>query len=109
MTEEKQRIAIAEFCGWKNIYIGGLFRDTPIGHDPSDRRARIVPNYPRDLNAMHAAEKLLKDEPRPRIGHSEMTCYVAKLDEITGGEGWHATAAQRAEALLRTIEKWEDS
>lgn len=57
---------------------------------------------------MHEAEKVLKDDPRPRIGYSEMTCYVTRLDQITGNEGWHATAAQRAEAFLRTLNHWTD-
>lgn len=59
---------------------------------------------------MHEAEKVLTDE--------QVWVYTAKLRDVLGVGGgkvmgrineweWHATAAQRAEAFLRTIGKWE--
>jgi hypothetical protein len=42
----KQRIAIAEACGWKKLSMS-------LGLD-------LMPDYPNDLNAMHDAEKVLK-------------------------------------------------
>jgi hypothetical protein len=100
MTPEQQRIAIAEACGEDN---DSIYRD-------------LIPNYLNDLNAMHEAEGMLGDKWMP---------YARLLLEITTGCGpamplgflnaatlcsaVHATAAQRAEAFLRTIGKWEEA
>lgn len=62
----------------------------------------MLPDYPNDLNAMHEAEKILQ----------HYGVFVDKLAEIMrqprqGIMLVNATAAQRAEAFLRTIGKWE--
>ena len=114
MNKEKQRIAIAEACGWKMSdhpdclakKEGWVSRNwetwvmNPSGllvfkHD--------IPNYLNDLNAMHKAEKVLRDDRETAFrgwlwlahGQPEMRCATV-----------HATAAERAEAFLRTIGKW---
>jgi len=116
MKPEKQRIAIAEACGWKM-------------HDHPDCLAKKegwvsrgwetwvmnpsgllvfkhdIPKYLNDLNAMHQAEKVLQDDREAAFrgwlwlahGQPELRCAIV-----------HATAAQRAEAFLKTIGKWED-
>jgi hypothetical protein len=60
------------------------------------------PNYLNDLNAMHEAEKVLTSE--------QVTSYVYSLESMN--ERWStpafATAAQRAEAFLRTIGKCKE-
>ena len=101
MTHEAQRIAIAEACGWTLCHAtGGL----PCGVPPGfihEENSRQVPNYTGDLNSMHEAEKVLT-----RQQQSE---YAYQLSEIVApitAEDWciaHATAAQRAEAFLRTL------
>lgn len=57
-----------------------------------------------DLNAMHAAEKVLRGV--------QLEFYESHLerDAVDDLEGyiWHATAAQRAEAFLRTLGKWTE-
>ena len=134
MSPEAQRIAIAEACGWalienRDSIITGR-RDWLSGLNPSPDKIEVVieaftgierppnesdygweslPNYLSDLNAMHEAEKVL-DTPRKRI------CYAEELGRIWTGRkdraipDWgfihDATAAQRAEAFLRTIGKW---
>lgn len=72
---------------------------------------RNGPNYPADLNAMHEAENVLTGEQR--------RSYSGHLCRIIGPRGYDewsglydfallsTTAAQRAEAFLRTIGKWE--
>lgn len=59
-----------------------------------------------DLNAMHEAEKLVVQAGETWTG------YISSLHETSLVENcsmiWHATARQRAEALLRTIGKWRD-
>ena len=115
MTLEQQRIAIAEACGWEYCrYIEGL--RNVCGIPPNSWKGNYIsgldvawtPDYLNDLNAMHEAEKILPDNNqmkfrgelvdmmRPKYGF-ESACLLAI----------HATAAQRAEAFLRTTGKWE--
>lgn len=112
MKPEAQRIAIAEACGWKKCrYVEGL-RDV-IGEPPAKwkgyyapgQEVAWAPDYLGDLNAMHEAEKML----------TEIQCafYRQNLHEIitdipASRYVWHATAAQRAEAFLRTLNRWTD-
>ena len=117
MNKEAQQIAIAEACGWKDvkytkheevdienrsiIHWSGL-----IGIPPEfihyQNRIRI-PDYLNDLNAMHEAEKVLGE-----IYSIESCEYDDWLRSTIGhDEKWRATAAQRAEAFLRAIGKWE--
>ena len=108
MKPEKQQIAIAKACGWTEIepqrltsgggdYFTGKFH----GLRKDGSRDYFVPDYPKDLNAMHEAEKVLTS--------SQEKEYVNDLDWMS--ERWGGTvfapAAQRAEAFLRTIGKWE--
>jgi len=90
MTPEQQRVAIAEACGWTVWSCG-------------------VPDYLNDLNAMHDAEKVL--------GEKRIRSYAFTLAQVLDTSptvdlddqflNIHATAAQRAEAFLRTIGKWK--
>lgn len=128
MTKEKQRIAIAKACGWR-----GISEQFLVGHNPSrpvpyDKRILgniedipldPLPDYPNDLNAMHEAEKLLLPDDAQ---YSQWNFYAAELGRLTlndNSRGWqplsnddcfpllHASASQRAEAFLRTLELWE--
>ena len=60
------------------------------------------------LNAMHEAEKMLTEH---QWGEYErvlrLVCDGCSYYEGAGKELLHATAAQRAEAFLRTLGKWE--
>lgn len=103
MSPEAQRIAIAESVG---IYLHDG------DHAPSDYVfATDLPDYLNDLNAMHDAEKALTVQQWPRYREELRT---AVLGVVYGSVSqWckadlHATAAQRAEAYLRTIGKWVD-
>jgi len=100
MTPEQQRIAIAEACGWTEISdwgAGGI-----NGKHPTEPWVEVIPDYLNDLNAMHEAEGTLNKES----GYHETGgygLYLVALDHDVS-----ATAAQRAEAFLRTIGKWVD-
>lgn len=59
-----------------------------------------MPNYYGDLNAMHEAEKVLS--PSQRVD------YRLSLQFCLGKEDYWATAAQRAEAFLRTLNLWKE-
>lgn len=103
MNPEKQRIAIAKACGYEFGLYGGVEQwfNLRLGEGqsaivgPTDC---YLPNYLHDLNTMHEAEKLIMDE-------SSIT-YFEHLNRISCP--WHATAAQRAEAFLKTIGKWKE-
>lgn len=120
MNNEKQRIAIAEARG-----MIGPFENSEEWFENGDSDGCIivlrdatgkrVANYLNDLNAMHEAEKvLLGDE---RITFLDELIDVLGLNLGTGGwdmdfiSVWlmtRATAAQRAEAFLRALGKWEE-
>ena len=98
MTAEQQRITIAEACGWllDHINRSAMYyvpnMDCYVG-DPLS-----------DLNACREFEIwLLKNHPDLRA------VYRRILIECVGPDGfyWMATAAQRCEAFLKTINKWE--
>lgn len=121
MTPEQQRIKIAEACGWSNVKIYPRSEsnkrhseDTEsigIGcrHPSWGGGSCSVPNYPYDLNAMHEAEKTKFNEnywlewenvvarmSLPR-GALPLTIWIARM-----------TAAQRAEAFLKTLSLWTE-
>lgn len=71
----------------------------------------LVPDYTRDLNAMHEAEKELR-EPQV-MAYILALRDIAEKVEYSGESGIemtlvHVTAAQRAEAFLRTVGKWQN-
>lgn len=130
MKEERQRFAIAEACGWRDIH----HTSSPFGIAPDDMNIYSLspttnyytrlPDYLNDLNAMHEAEKLLgygdHAKPPPTL---YINCLYEVLDRANQHEAGglevlsdreittlliHATAAQRAEAFLRTLGKWKD-
>jgi hypothetical protein len=110
MNPEQQRIAIAEACGWRLFSQFKNLWAPPRSVVEYDCDAYPLPNYPFDLNAMHEVESILNAD--------QMVSYDYHLDRVVGNgrQGlnieyflWSATAAQRAEAFLRTIGKWEES
>jgi hypothetical protein len=105
MTPSAQRIAIAESCRWKHDSYGYARIPNVCQHDPEHWVDCLL-----DLNAMHEAEKQLLD-------NSELARkYIIALSEPTQepykcswyAHLWHATASQRAEAFLRTLNLWKD-
>lgn len=109
MTPEQQRIAIAVACGWTDTQIiNGKYGQSD------------VPDYLNDLNAMHDAEEhaihnLMDADEWGEYGmllkrsHPHGLFLNGEVDYHDLATILHATAAQRAEAFLRTIDKWEES
>lgn len=140
MNPDKQRTAIAEYCGWKEIGKSGIYQNVskgvngcmPNGEVHKKRikmklpgaNSFLVPDYLNDLNAMHEAEKALEDKDEGgrlmaeyAIWKLPSVCEIySRKNELvhpyTGSIGnyllIHATAAERAEAFLRTIRQWEE-
>jgi hypothetical protein len=103
MNKEKQRIAIAKACG---------FKCSEDSHELGQLVAQFTPDYLNDLNAIHEAEKVLTYEQAEEFVEQ---LYIAdqKNNLAENPPPWRfnvasATAAQRAEAFLRTLGKWED-
>jgi hypothetical protein len=98
MTPEAQRIAIAEACGW--VREDTSFTRAQGWRGPKgDWYSPLPPDFLDDLNAMHEAESSI---PQPS------DFYRHNLVEVCGSEQQihRATAAQRAEAFLRTLNLW---
>ena len=110
MNEEQQRIAIAEVCGWKpcdNCNCGYWIPPT----ETHWRQAIKLPDYLNDLNAMHEAEQMLwrmdwrlRDDFIDHLARIINPIHGYRMQD--GIDLLDATAAQRAEAFLRTIDKW---
>lgn len=109
-------IAIAEACGWTIIIAGKRERKdvtTPNGevYETYACIEDILPDYINDLNAMHDACISLPD--------FDWLKFWECLETITGARTFDkdihddcksmlgATAAQRAEAFLRTLNLWK--
>jgi hypothetical protein len=111
MKELDQNMAIVEFCGWKcHIPEGDAEDYGDCVHWKLGQNIVYVlsdlPSYTTDLNAMHEAEKLLTKQ---QIASYQFSLrYVTKEGMASDWNLINATAAQRAEALLRTIKKWKD-
>lgn len=117
MSPEAQRVAIAEACGWfwaTHDNAGGICwlqipgSSMPGGwwrvSTPKCRNQGVlisVPDYLTDLNAMHEAEKVLPS----RDAYCRNLIVVCDPDAFASVV---ATAAQRAEAFLRTMNLWRD-
>lgn len=134
MSPEAQRIAIAEACGWKfehknkgsNYWVECIVVTSPGGkqchgwcpNPPPYKAGKAVdeyhkrvaediaktgiPDYLNDLNAMHEAEEVLIEEESPAVP----ILYRGYLDIATRGRPWHATAAHKAECLLKARNLW---
>jgi hypothetical protein len=116
MTDNEIRIAVAEACGLtKHIpnWIGtGNRDDAPrcycqCGFTAETDRERCEhenkfypPDYLNDLNAMNRAEESLRGETWAQ--------YFDLIQRSGSATGVRATARQRAEAFLRTLNKWKD-
>ena len=111
MNAEAQQIAIAEKLGFfvtrverdADEKIKLVWAETPDTWRGKDVRPWL-PDFLNDLNACHEFEIwLLKNHPDLRA------VYRRILIECVGSDGlyWMATAAQRCEAFLKTIGKWE--
>lgn len=115
MTPEQINRAIAEHCGWHHFISNDEYGNARALRPYEEAKTGCVftdiPNYNGDLNAMHEAEKELPDEAAGVYeGHIYEVCKV-QPDTIFASDLRKvicATAAQRAEAFLRTVNKWKE-
>lgn len=101
VSPEAQRIAIAEACGWAGFNPDNIPDCLQYTAKAPSGKWGPIPDYLNDLNAMHEAEKMLNSESGYH-GIGGYGLYLVALEHNVS-----ATAAQRAEAFLRTTGKWE--
>lgn len=129
MTSEKQRVALAEFAGWR---FGPEMKDAQTVLEPGYQarkegallcwvkpgnewfRQERIPDYLHDLNAIHEVEKLLSKDQQIQflMRLSQPVLTAMPLDPSYAEEQWclvTMTAKSRCEAILRAIGKWEES
>ena len=120
MNNQQINAAIAESIGWDF--------DPVEAHEWGSRGRWVkppsgelvfrhsIPDYCNDLNTMHEAEKVLDMHQQYDYGEALARMRIgAEFDDPEGfspnGWGYYspitATAAQRAEAYLKTIGKWQ--
>jgi hypothetical protein len=113
MTDTEINIAIAESLGWDfdpfeahEWGSRGRWCKSPEGEM---RFRHDCPDHCNDLNAMADAEKTLTFSQCNRYSKF-LTGILDANAETTKSEAenfyWHATARQRAESFLLTLEKW---
>lgn len=112
MTPEQQRITLAEWDGYtgcKNVKCA--YRKAQHLHKgdwvffPEPYSTMRYPDYLNDLNAVHELEKKLTEQ---QGGDYDMHLWLIIKRDKTRPASWHATAAQRCEALLRTNDLWKE-
>ena len=101
MTPEAQRIAIAEACGWSYEKNETYAPDGAFWWSKNPE----FPDYLNDLNAMHEAEKTLN--PIQAAEYARILTSIAWQSEQPVFAPMTATATQRTEAFLRTLNLWK--
>ena len=121
MNDTEQRIAIAKACGctmatdldgfWVFSQPGHLEKFAAKHHTELEAWRLCAKNYTTDLNAMHEACESVPDfewckfwERLETVTETRVFCKDI-TDDCKGMLG--ATAAQRAEAFLRTLDLWK--
>lgn len=111
---------VAELLGWNDVFkreVAGVPGVIVLsGTSPSGLKFATVPNYSGDLNAMHEAVVSLADEKQakfrrhladviqPGSGFSKMG-HATVMSKETYSKWFNATASQRCEAYIRTMEE----
>jgi len=101
MNRGQKNAKIANLLGWNVRYYNSghiWFAKNPRGKLVGEFD---IPNFTEDLNAIHMAEKKLRSE-------AYRLTYQMYLDQIMGPTRWNlmkATAAERAEAFLMTMQQ----
>ena len=108
MTDDQINAAIAEACGWTDIFEHPEFGLMGVAPEPHGWWT-AVEVYAHCLNAMHEAERHLGESTNMLDYNNalyDMACRAMKQNGKWNPYG--ATARQRAEAFLKTLGKWEE-
>jgi hypothetical protein len=121
MTDNDLRIKVAELRGWRKTtyraleysrgYIDAEVWTAPDGsqhdlyEDDSTGDPSPFPDYPNDLNACHEFERALT--AKQCVTYEDALTYIWKRGKMhcpADGMQLHATARQRCEAFVETME-----
>lgn len=107
MNHDEINVAVAQWVGWKWDY--AKFNEV-YWMAPDSSIHKEIPNYCRDLNAIHEAElNLTYDQWRIFLGFLNRERTIPRLMSMDEFHAcWNATARQRSEALLRTLGLWKE-
>jgi hypothetical protein len=109
MNKEQQRIKIAEACGFTVVSDGITHCLTPCDfggmYTPEGKLLKKTPDYLNDLNAMHEAEQTYFRNHGSMVDLFDNLAKVMKVPNVSVALPF-ATAAQRAEAFLKTLKLW---
>ena len=126
MTEHSQQIVLAEARGWrfsndcwfspKAVAKGKALATNPDVWWAFTEESKL-PDYLHDLNAIHEEEKTLNCEQyeifadflHNIVNGYAPSDYVQPSDMGSNTQILSATAAQRTEAVLRALERWDDT
>lgn len=101
LIPQEQRIKVAELCGWERDYKSNL-RGGPVWvKNGSIAGFDGLPEYLNDLNAMHGVEMNM---PNQRLLDYDTILWNICQNASGKTGAIHATARQRAEAFVLTME-----
>ena len=117
MNLEKQRITIAEACGWKNVRRSKRWEFSDVspytdwcGNHPSGVDM-LLPDYSDDLDAIHEAMEFIVHGPdihefrsNEFMLNDEIEYVASKLQVPI----WRLNASDYCKALLKCLGKWEE-
>jgi len=108
MNDQEINIAIAEHCGWK-VHPKDKWVMIPPNSPHSVQPLHTLPKYCADLNAMAEVEKGMNPLQQSRYAELLGDSSTFERGEYPTFSFVTRTAAQRAEAFLRTIGKWKEA
>lgn len=110
MNPEKQRIAIAEACGWK--LQNGTIWVNPNGYGSwMGDSIKVLPNYLMSLDAIHhAMESIVRGPDVHEFQSNEILLdnEIEKIAEDLQIPVWMLDAKDYCEALLKFLGKWKE-
>ena len=125
MTDREQRIAIGKTQGAKLWNNPTIYKPTQIWSidcpSPGDviyhlsDECGLLPDYLNNLNAMSIVEQLVRQDQFHYVNYAKNLFKVVSGVDWTGNLGYFAfefvtaTARQRAEAFLKTLELWKEN
>ncbi len=135
MNKEKQRIAFAKYreytdIAWRVVCEGTGMDTWVLCSGIIGEGGCEIPDYGNNLRAMHEGEKILTNLTYEKVGmgdyvHNDVRnyplfpLYLSNLGTVCGANHWSrggendiwlivtATAEQRLEAILKTLNLWE--
>ena len=116
MSDQEINRTLAEACGWKfeqteeggkiTYPCGFASEFSPISW-AEEKFLKTIPNYCKDLNAIHEEEKNLDQEQAQN--YTDALRIIPQDKNWAGCTMWHFSPRQKAEAFLRAIGKWKEA